>query len=181
MEIWKDIKGYERLYEVSNCGRVRTHIERVVPVKYKGFRKLKQRFLKSQKRHPEYNKVSLYKNGKRTEFYLHRLVAFAFLQEVEGLDQINHIDGNKRNNHIKNLEWSNNQLNTIHAYETGLNKTVGIYLVGLNNDQTLFFTSLTKATRFLGRSKGYINRRIGLGYNYLESSNERVYQYKIIK
>lgn len=67
-----------------------------------------------------YHKVDLYSNGKRTSVRVHRLVAEAFIPNPNKLPQINHIDGNKENNNVKNLEWVNNSQNMIHAYRTGL-------------------------------------------------------------
>ena len=67
-----------------------------------------------------YHKVDLYSNGKRTSVRVHRLVAEAFIPNPNELPQINHIDGNKENNNVKNLEWVNNSQNMIHAYRTGL-------------------------------------------------------------
>lgn len=67
-----------------------------------------------------YNKVDLYSNGNRTSVRVHRLVAEAFIPNPNELPQINHIDGNKENNNVKNLEWVNNSQNMIHAYRTGL-------------------------------------------------------------
>ena len=67
-----------------------------------------------------YHKVDLYSNGKRTSVRVHRLVAEAFIPNPNELPQINHIDGNKENNNVKNLEWVNNSQNMIHAYRNGL-------------------------------------------------------------
>lgn len=104
-EIWKDIPGYEGLYQVSNMGRVKS-LSRVV---YGGFgpRFQKDRYLKNSKLKCGYNMVTLCNNGKELDFGVHRLVAFAFLglnvNSGRSVD-VNHIDGVKDNNVLTNLE-----------------------------------------------------------------------------
>lgn len=114
-EIWKDIEGYEGLYQVSNLGRVKrmrfinknTNIE-------------KER-IKSQKiRKDGYLEVALYKNGKGKYIQVHRLVAKSFIPNPKKLPQVNHIDGNKQNNKMDNLEWCDCQENMQHSYKIGL-------------------------------------------------------------
>jgi len=67
-----------------------------------------------------YARITLYNKGQPKKYLVHRLVAEAFLVRVEGLDQVNHLDGNKLNNDVRNLEWSNQSLNQKHAYRMGL-------------------------------------------------------------
>lgn len=112
MEQWKPIKDFENLYEVSNQGNVRS-----------AFREgTKGGLLKvfSDKR---YYKVHLYKNGKQYQPYVHRLVAAAFLDKVDGKTEINHKNGNKLDNRVDNLEWCSRSENIQHAYKLGLRKT----------------------------------------------------------
>lgn len=91
MEIWKDIKGYEGLYQISNKGNVKGR---------KGF------ILKPLPRKHGYLAVYLYKDGcPRRHISVHRLVADAFLENPEGKTEVNHIDENKQNNDVTNLEW----------------------------------------------------------------------------
>ncbi len=95
-EIWKSIEGYEGLYEVSNLGNVRSlnwHLTGTI------------RVLKPRQNGYGYLSVILYKNGKMKKFYVHRLVASAFLPNPQNLPQVNHKDENKTNNSIENLEW----------------------------------------------------------------------------
>lgn len=107
-EIWKDVVGYEGIYEVSNKGRIKS--------KHYG----KKVFLKTQKTYDGYitTKLSIGGNSKRCS--LHRLVAIAFLGNPENKPQVNHKDGNKLNNYMDNLEWVTAQENVIHAWKTGL-------------------------------------------------------------
>lgn len=96
MEVWKDIKVYEGLYQVSNYGRVKSlnyHLTK------------KEMVLKASPDCGGYLKVVLYKNGKRKHFLVHRLVAEAFLPNPDNLPQINHKDEDKTNNIVENLEW----------------------------------------------------------------------------
>jgi hypothetical protein len=89
LEMWKDISGYEGKYQVSTWGRVRSINGILKPyVNSKG-----------------YEKVGLMKNGKSNKHRVSRLVAEAFIPNPYNLPQVDHIDGNKRNNSITNLEW----------------------------------------------------------------------------
>lgn len=111
-EIWKDIKGLEGLYQISNLGRVKS-LSRFVKVKnYYIF--LKERILKPSK--GKYKRINLnYKS-----FSVHRLVAEAFIPNPNNYPVINHIDGNKYNNNVSNLEWCTQGYNQKEAYRLGL-------------------------------------------------------------
>tara|TARA_R110000796_G_scaffold10359_1_gene34463 strand:+ start:2029 stop:2490 length:462 start_codon:yes stop_codon:yes gene_type:complete len=80
------------------------------------------KFLKNQDNGKGYRKITLTINGKPYQNYVHRLVATAYIKNPKGYKQVNHIDGNKSNNLVENLEWTNNSLNQIHAHKTGLKK-----------------------------------------------------------
>ena len=102
-EVWKDIKGYEGLYQVSDMGNVK----RVEHEDYKcrqGYRVLKERFLKPCISRG-YKKVCLYKDNKQKPFFVHRLVALTFVENPNDYPQINHKDENRMNNNASNLEW----------------------------------------------------------------------------
>lgn len=109
MEIWKDIDGFSGYYEISSSGRVRNIRT--------------GRVLKPSVTDQGYTTVKLYRNNKAKEAKIHRLVASAFIQNPENKPQVNHLDRNKRNNDVSNLEWSTNRENIDHAIRTGLNKT----------------------------------------------------------
>lgn len=121
-EIWKDIKGYEGQYQVSNLGRVKS-LDRYVPCN-RGVTLLKSQIMKPMER-KGYLRVSLSKDNKDTAFSIHRLVADAFVDNPDNKPQVNHIDGNKQNNIASNLEWCTNGENQLHAYKTGLHKVLG--------------------------------------------------------
>lgn len=93
MEEWKNIIGYEGLYQVSSYGRV------------KSLKFGKENLLKHKKDSGGYLQVGLCKDGKRKIFLVHRLVAQAFLPNLDNLPQVNHKDENKENNCVSNLEW----------------------------------------------------------------------------
>lgn len=101
-KVWKDIEGYEGLYQVSNTGQVKS-------LNYKGHGVV--RLLKQDVIHNGYKRVSLFKNGKKKNYLVHRLVAITFLPNPHGYKEINHIDENKANNMISNLEWCSREYN----------------------------------------------------------------------
>ena len=116
-ERWIKIKDYEDHYEVSNFARVRT-TERWAKNGV-GVRIVKSRILKNRWTNG-YAIVGLCKNNKAKNYYVHVLVAKAFVPNPLNLPQVNHIDTNKRNNLPSNLEWTTPKGNTDHAKENGL-------------------------------------------------------------
>ena len=113
-EMWKDIEGYEGIYQVSNLGRVKS-LSRNTKNQYRN-----SEIVKSKEIRNGYYSVTLFKNEKGKHFTIHRLVAKAFIPNPYNKPQINHIDGNKLNNNVSNLEWCTQQENTIHAYKNNL-------------------------------------------------------------
>lgn len=110
-EIWKDIKGYEGLYQVSNTGKVKS-LERLVPAKIKGtFQKIKEKIRKTTLTTAGYEYVVLANNGKNKTLLVHRLVAETFIDNPENKKCINHKDENKSNNSVDNLEWCDYEYN----------------------------------------------------------------------
>lgn len=109
LEIWKPILG-EGMYSVSNLGRVKNHHNRLLRTNIR----------------EGYPRIKLVFKGKRRNFFIHRLSAIAFIPNTENKQCINHIDGNKLNNRVENLEWCTNIENVQHAYRTGLMKPWGM-------------------------------------------------------
>ena len=160
-ETWKDVVGYEGIYEVSDYGRVRTHKDKVSwSNRFNTWRNWKQRYLKDKTPNGRDVRVALWKNGKRKDFLVHRLVGFAFIPLVEGKDCINHIDGNPKNNHVENLEWCTHQENNKHAFETGLIKcNMKVKLINHLGIEYRF-NSMAQSSRWLGRNSGYISNQL---------------------
>ena len=120
VETWKDIPEFRGSYQVSDIGRVRS-LDRVVTYKDGSMRKLKGRLLKTYLNTSGYEKVTLYNDNIDTTKTVHRLVLETFKPHVNMNDlEVNHIDGNKLNNHLTNLEWVTARDNILHAYDTGL-------------------------------------------------------------
>ena len=101
-EIWKDVPGYEGLYQVSNVGRVKS-VYRIIN-RNRGYVARKEVILKPCIRR-RYLFVQLSKNGKQKNFFVHRLVAMAFIDNPKNYPQIDHINGDKYNNSVDNLRW----------------------------------------------------------------------------
>lgn len=119
-EIWKDIKGYEGLYQISNLGKVRSLSRKVqynVFDKTTSYRYTKKMILKPRLDNLGYVAVMLSKENTVKQYRIHRLVANAFLERIKGKDMINHINGIKNDNRVENLEWCTSKENSIHAYQ----------------------------------------------------------------
>lgn len=116
-EIWKDIEDYEGLYQVSNLGRVKS-LDRKVNHIF-GERIVKGIILKHSET-TNYNAVMLNKEGIVRKVNIHRLVAKSFIANPQNKATVNHIDGNKRNNRVDNLEWVTQSENVKHSYAMGL-------------------------------------------------------------
>lgn len=122
-EIWKPVRGYENLYEVSSFGKIRS-VDKVVYTNNR-FNKM-QKKIKGKILSPFLNKktgymqVALSKNKKTKLYLVHRLVALTFFPIDNISLQVNHIDGNKQNNNVENLEWCTRSENIVHAYKIGL-------------------------------------------------------------
>lgn len=145
-EIWKDVKGYEGKYEISNFGRVRSHIKMNSPTYYK------TPILST----PGYYTVCLSKDGKVSySIGVHRLVAEAFIENAdETKTEVNHKDGDKLNNYYENLEWVTRKENNEHAIKSGLKKYVKpIKQYTLDGELINTFTSSAEAGSFLGKGK----------------------------
>lgn len=118
-EIWKDIPGYEGLYQVSNLGRVKSY-DMKVSHNHGGVAIRKGRVLKQVITKWGYNLVSLCKNGTKKQLSVHRIVANSFLENKELKPQVNHKNGIKTDNSLDNLEWCTSFENMQHAVKTKL-------------------------------------------------------------
>lgn len=116
-EIWKDVKGYEGCYQISNLGRVKS----LSRISAQG-KPLKERILIPDGDKRGYQQVTLWSGGIKERIKIHRLVAIHFVNNDKGYDQVNHIDENKLNNNSNNLEWCNQMYNNLY---NGRHKRIG--------------------------------------------------------
>lgn len=148
IEEWKDIKGYDGLCQVSNLGRV------------KSLKFGKERILKTGVDRYGYISVNLYKNNKRKLCKVHRLVAQAFIPNHENKPQVNHIDEDKTNNMVSNIEWMTAKENSNHGTRTErLIKTQGIKIraIDIANGEWNDYCSQRECARELGLAGSSIN------------------------
>ena len=146
---WKPIEGYEGEYEISNDGRVRS-LKRnkigAITVDNRG-----------------YSKKALSKNGEVKQFAVHRLVAKAFIDNPEEKEEVNHIDGNKLNNTVENLEWCTRSENMKHAHENKL-QHYSSYVQLCHRQKCGKFTEEDIEEVFRLRSEGLTHRQIAEKY-----------------
>lgn len=162
VEEWKDIKGYEGKYQISNLGKVRSLIDN---------RKRKRNeplIMKPYLDDDKYEIIRLSNEGKSKAFKIHRLVALHFLKNPDNKPMVDHIDTNRRNNYYNNLKWitskenSNNPNTIINLKRAGIKyKTLyGKPIVDKNNT---VYPSIIEASRQLKVSRSYIHNRLKKG------------------
>lgn len=176
-EIWKDIKGYKGLYQISNLGKVKNVKTQKILKNY------------TSKQDKGYLKVSLYSNLKSKNFKIHRLVANAFIANPCNYPQVNHINGNKQDNCVENLEWCNNSHNMKEAYKIGLVKSshsgcfkkgehkkqeIPINQLDLNGNLIKTWSSFTKAEKFFRPNSKAISTNI---HGALNNKQKTAYGY----
>lgn len=132
-EIWRDVKGYENIYQVSNKGRVKS-LPHKQSFSHGGVIQFREMFLKPRIHSNDYLRVSLSKNGEITDKYIHRLVAKVFIPNPKNKPQINHINFNKHDNCTENLEWVSSEENVHHSAKHG---RLGVSLTPKDIDQIM--------------------------------------------
>ena len=159
-EVWKDIKGYEGLYKISSCGRVRSLPRNGTISKEKIIKNFEDRY--------GYLYVSLNKANAKKKEKVHRLVAAAFIDNLNLYEQVNHIDENKKNNHVKNLEWCTAKYNQNYS-------NYKIYKKVRCLNTNIVYKSITEASKQLNVDnsgitkvcKGKIKKIKGLEFEYV--------------
>lgn len=151
-EIWKDIEGYEGLYQISSLGQVKS-----LKDKYGNSR---EKILKQDKN--VYLQITLYKNGKKKTFLVHRLVAITFIDNPNNLPMVNHKDENKENNCVDNLEWCNARYNL--TYGTAIQRRVA------NTDWKALKTKIDFKA---------IGRKVAEKLTNRQDQSKQVYQYSL--
>lgn len=160
MEIWRDIPGYEGIYQASDSGKIRTKPGKVTSNKRYDHRVWKTRVLKPKSQHTKKRKdprVSLWKDGKCKTHLVSRLVAMTWVCGYGPGMTVNHIDGNPLNNNRMNLEWVTIAENIRKGHETGLYANIKEPIMLKCNDVEIAFDSMAEASRFLGWNSGYIH------------------------
>lgn len=171
MEVWKKIEGYEDIYEISNYGRIKS-LSRLVN-NHSGFKKLlKEKYLKNHISKTGYFVVDLKNNNVRKTFKVHRLIAIHFIEKVIDKNYINHIDGNKLNNEISNLEWCTIKENNYHAKKIGLKNDCGV-----NNSKS----KLKIEDVFYIRNSNLKLKELALMFNMCESGISKIKLFKTYK
>jgi hypothetical protein len=149
-----DIKGYEGLYQVNKLGEIKS-VERF----QKNKNKIIQEFLlRKTKDNNGYERVFLSKNGKTKTYYVHRIVADNFITKIAGKEEINHIDRDRENNNVENLEWVSHKENIIHSARCGAysekrkNNTSGYCGITFDKKDRKWKVRVTKtgARKFIG-------------------------------
>jgi hypothetical protein len=153
IEVFKDIIGYEGIYQISNLGKVKS-LDRYVTSKNDSKRFVKGRMMKLKLDRYGYETVCLSKERIAKTVKVHRIVGINYVPNPDNKPQINHISGIKTQNHVSNIEWCTPQENIQHSFDTGLNtghgkKSVELWLKGID-DITWIFDSIMLAAKELG-------------------------------
>lgn len=154
VEKWRDIEGYEGLYQVSNMGRVRSLDRKDAQGHHR-----KGILRKQRKDRDGYLHVTLGRDGKKTIYQVHRLVAAAFISNPNRYPVINHKDENPSNNRVENLEWCTVLYNNRYGARTkraAKAKERPIYVISGSGHRYLF-SSITKAAELLGIDRGRVS------------------------
>lgn len=169
-EVWKDIAGWEGMYQVSNLGRVKSLPRKIV---YKNGRIdfIKGKILTKSENEKGYYFVTLIKNSKRKMIMIHQLVARAFIKNPNGFKYVNHIDENRKNNCVNNLEWCNNYYNQLYSKGKPVKGT------HLRSGKCLYFATAREAEKY-----GFNSRSIGNCCNQKQRhKNHNGYKWEFIK
>lgn len=160
MEMWKDIEGYENVYQISNKGNIRS-VDRTLS----NGRHIKGVLLKPKYDKDGYLNIGLSKNGTKKCFRVHKLVGMSFINNPKGYTMINHKDGIRDNNNADNLEWCDNSYNQWHRCHINNNPPNNDYKKKkvkaiLPNNTEYIFDSVTECGEYFGVSRTAIERKL---------------------
>jgi len=180
MENWKDIKGYEGFYKVSNIGNVKS-LERKVKCKGGGLRTVNEKILKQYLDGKGYFQVKLNKKGKYKSFNTHKLVAMSFLSHTPCGHKIvvDHIDNNPLNNNVENLQLITNRDNCSKDRKGGTSKYVGVFDNDKGVNRWVASISLGKKTINLGSFD--TEERASIAYNFALTQLDKLKEYSLTK
>ena len=190
-ESWEDIPGYEGIYQASDYGRIRSVDGKQTMTSFHGVRTWKGRIIKYKSDNPKTGwRVSLYKGGKPKDYLVARLVAMTFLgkpddfgNNINTADRItvNHIDGNRFNNRLDNLEWLTLADNIRHAFDNDLMPTQKAVILDLGNGFCRRFKSMAECSRYLGLNNSSISNAYKRGRNYITGKDGCKYNFILVE
>ena len=159
-ENWKDIPGYDGIYQASSMGRIRSK-----PGKITGNARYPVRHWKSRILKPKLGgtirkdyRVTLWKDNKPKYFLVARLVALTWVPGYEDGLTVNHINGDYLDNRAENLEWVSRESNIVKGFGSGLYGSIMKPILLITTNSKIYeFDSMAEASRFLGRNNGYVS------------------------
>ena len=136
IEEYRDIIGYEGRYQISDYGNVKSLYDDIIMKPFKNYK--------------GYFKIRLRKNKKKKNYRIHRLVGIMFIPNPDNKPEINHIDGNKINNHVTNLEWNTQEENYFHSVNVlGNSITKKVIQMDMDGNELNIYNSINEASKEL--------------------------------
>lgn len=180
-EVWKDVQGYEGLYQVSNIGRIKS-LNRVIS----DGRSYKGKILNQRNDRVGYKDIMLSKEGIQKRYKVHRLVAKAFLSNPLNLPQVNHKDEIKFNNNVSNLEWCDDKYNKNygslkeHRKQLGIKHGNSLYVYFPNGEKKKY-RSIKNAAKELNINRSGIYAFLNGEVNHYSNLTFEIINKKVIK
>ena len=178
-EVWKDIKGYESFYQVSNLGNIKSLPRQFMRSNGK-LQTFESKILKPLVHKNGYCKVELAYKGLHKRYYVHRLVAEAFIPNSDNLPEINHKDENPSNNCVNNLEWCTHKYNSNYGTRPkriGGKHSKKVIMYDKNNNIIRIFNSVAEASKLTGIHAGSISECCN-GKQYRHSAGGYIWRYE---
>ena len=170
MEIWRDIKGYEGDYQISSNGRVKSLKFNISTQKY-------EHIMKPQPTWGGYLRVALRKDGKIRLFAVHRLVAEAFIPNLNNKPVVNHINGNRQDNKLENLEWVTHKENSNKSKV--ITRSDRYNSIKVIDSEGNTFDSYREASRYWGLAPNTVKRDVLGITKYSDSQRGSTYEREI--